>query len=284
MKSEQRVASIWDGGEEDVLSTEKIYVEELGVSYQKTGRFDLSGCSILKSQTAAKDLNLTIENAWQKVVDVICISKTMGTTVTENYFSVSPALMELLSIQVTIQSENALLLGTEKVSIELKNANTVRNFVPVFANKTDLQLYTQDGKLIEDEVFPAFLCIDNQLYISADALAKSMSMEHTLDGYGYGDGVFRKNRIKQKLVVGVGFFELRNGDQDIYENNLIISYKNQDAVEAYTKAAIMQLQKWDDMSAERRDICESVLGCFFDIVNWMLIARDTVYPVGRNRN
>lgn len=85
-----------------------------------------------------------------------------------------------------------------------------------------------------------------------------------------------KNRIKQKLVVGVGFFELRNGDQDIYENNLIISYKNQDAVEAYTKAAIMQLQKWDDMSAERRDICESVLGCFFDIVNWMLIARDTV--------
>ena len=93
-----------------------------------------------------------------------------------------------------------------------------------------------------------------------------------------------KNRIKQKLVVGVGFFELRNCDQDIYENNLIISYKNQDAVEAYTKAAIMQLQKWDDMSAERRDICESVLGCFFDIVNWMLIARDTVYPVGRNRN
>ena len=87
-----------------------------------------------------------------------------------------------------------------------------------------------------------------------------------------------KNRIKQKLVVGGGFFELRNGDQDIY--------KNQDAVEAYTKAkaAIMQLQKWDDMSAERRDICESVLGCFFDIVNWMLIARDTVYPVGRNRN
>nr|WP_288690996.1 hypothetical protein [uncultured Anaerotignum sp.] len=164
----------------------------MGVSYQKTGRFDLSGCSILKSQTAAKDLNLTIENAWQKVVDVICISKTMGTTVTENYFSVSPALMELLSIQVTIQSENALLLGTEKVSIELKNANTVRNFVPVFANKTDLQLYTQDGKLIEDEVFSAFLCIDNQLYISADALAKSMSMEHTLDGYGYGDGVFRK--------------------------------------------------------------------------------------------
>lgn len=189
---EQRVASIWDGGEEDVISTEKIYVEELGVSYQKTGRFDLSGCSIFKSQTAAKDLNLTIENAWQKVVDVICISKTMGTTVTENYFSVSPALMELLSIQVTIQSENALLLGTEKVSIELKNANTVRNFVPVFANKTDLQLYTQDGKLIENEVFPAFLCIDNQLYISADALAKSMSMEHTLDGYGYGDGVFRK--------------------------------------------------------------------------------------------
>lgn len=164
----------------------------MGVSYQKTGRFDLSGCSILKSQTAAKDLNLTIENAWQKVVDVICISKTMGTTVTENYFSVSPALMELLSIQVTIQSENALLLGTEKVSIELKNANTVRNFAPVFANKTDLQFYTQDGKLIEDEVFPAFLCIDNQLYISADALAKSMSMEHTLDGYGYGDGVFRK--------------------------------------------------------------------------------------------
>lgn len=94
----------------------------------------------------------------------------------------------------------------------MKNANTVRNFVPVFANRTDLQLYTQDGKLIEDEVFPAFLCIDNQLYISADALAKSMSMEHTLDGYGYGDGVFRKNRIKQKLVVGVGFFELRNGD------------------------------------------------------------------------
>ena len=47
---EQRVASIWDGGEEDVISTEKIYVEELGVSYQKTGRFDLSGCSILKSQ------------------------------------------------------------------------------------------------------------------------------------------------------------------------------------------------------------------------------------------
>ena len=93
-----------------------------------------------------------------------------------------------------------------------------------------------------------------------------------------------KNRIKQKLVVGVGFFELRNGDQDIYENNLLISYKYQDAVEAYTKAAIMQLQKWDDMSAERRDICESVLGCFFDIVNWMLIARDTVYPVGRNRN
>ena len=93
-----------------------------------------------------------------------------------------------------------------------------------------------------------------------------------------------KNRIKQKLVVGGGFFELRNGDQDIYENNLIISYKNQDAVEAYTKAAIMQLQKWDDMSAERRDICESVLGYFFDFVNWMLIARDTVYPVGRNRN
>ena len=95
-----------------------------------------------------------------------------------------------------------------------------------------------------------------------------------------------KNRIKQKLVVGVGFFELRNGDQDIYENNLIISYKTQDAVEAYTKAkaAIMQLQKWDDMSAERRGICESVMGCFFDIVNWMLIARDTVYPVGRNRN
>ena len=93
-----------------------------------------------------------------------------------------------------------------------------------------------------------------------------------------------KNRIKQKLVVGVGFFELRNGDQDIYENNLIISYKNQDAVEAYTKAkaAIAYLQKWDDMSAERRDICESVLGCFFDIVNWMLIARDTVYSVGRN--
>ena len=47
---EQRVASIWDGGEEDVISTEKIYVEELGVSYQKTGRFDLSGWSILKSQ------------------------------------------------------------------------------------------------------------------------------------------------------------------------------------------------------------------------------------------
>ena len=95
-----------------------------------------------------------------------------------------------------------------------------------------------------------------------------------------------KNRIKQKLVVGVGFFELRNGDQVIYENNLIISYKNQDAVEAYTKAkaAIAYLQKWDDMSAERRDICESVLGCFFDIVNWMLIARDTVYSVGRNRN
>lgn len=95
-----------------------------------------------------------------------------------------------------------------------------------------------------------------------------------------------KNRIKQKLVVGVGFFELRNDDQDIYENNLIISYKNQDAVEAYTKAkaAIAYLQKWDDMSAERRDICESVLGCFFDIVNWMLIARDTVYSVGRNRN
>lgn len=95
-----------------------------------------------------------------------------------------------------------------------------------------------------------------------------------------------KNRIKQKLVVGVGFFELRNADQDIYENNLIISYKNQDAVEAYTKAkaAIAYLQKWDDMSAERRDICESVLGCFFDIVNWMLIARDTVYSVGRNRN
>ena len=95
-----------------------------------------------------------------------------------------------------------------------------------------------------------------------------------------------KNRIKQKLVVGVGFFELRNGDQDIYENNLIISYKNQDAVEAYAKAkaAIAYLKKWDDMSAERRDICESVLGCFFDIVNWMLIARDTVYPVGRSRN
>ena len=55
-------------------------------------------------------------------------------------------------------------------------------------------------------------------------------------------------------------------------------------MEAYTKAAIMQLQKWDDMSAERRGICESVMGCFFDIVNWMLIARDTVYPVGRNRN
>lgn len=57
-------------------------------------------------------------------------------------------------------------------------------------------------------------------------------------------------------------------------------------MEAYTKAkaAIMQLQKWDDMSAERGGICESVMGCFFDIVNWMLIARDTVYPVGRNRN
>ena len=74
----------------------------------------------------------------------------------------------------------------------MKNANTVRNFAPVFANKTDLQFYTQDGKLIEGEVFPAFLCIDNQLYISADALSKSMSMEHTFDGYGYGYGVFRK--------------------------------------------------------------------------------------------
>ena len=72
----------------------------------------------------------------------------------------------------------------------MKNANTVRNFAPVFAKKTYLQFYTQDGKLIEDEVFPAFLYIDNQLSISADALAKSMSMEHTLDGYGYGDGVF----------------------------------------------------------------------------------------------
>ena len=78
MKSEQRVASIWDGGEEDVLSTEKIYVEELGVSYKKTGRFDLSGCSILKSQTAAKDLNLTIENAWQKVVDEFVFQKLWG--------------------------------------------------------------------------------------------------------------------------------------------------------------------------------------------------------------
>lgn len=94
----------------------------------------------------------------------------------------------------------------------MKNANTVRNFAPVFANKTDLQFYTQDGKLIEDEVFQAFLYIDNQLYISADCISKKQSMEHTLDGYGYGEEFLEKNRIKQKLVVGVGFFELRNGD------------------------------------------------------------------------
>lgn len=74
------------------------------------------------------------------------------------------------------------------------------------------------------------------------------------------------------------------GNVEYIPKRIKLSKENQDAVEAYTKAAIMQLQKWDDMSAERRDICESVPGCFFDIVNWMLIARDTVYSVGRNRN
>ncbi len=76
------------------------------------------------------------------------------------------------------------------------------------------------------------------------------------------------------------------GNVEYIPKRIKLPKENQDAVEAYAKAkaAIAYLQKWDDMSAERGCICESVLGCFFDIVNWMLIARDTVDPVGRNRN
>ena len=185
----QRIAAIWDSGESDAVSAEQLYTEALGISYHKTGRFDLTGCSVLKSQTAAKDVDLTAEDAWQKTVDVICITKpTAEATQTENYLSVCPALMDLLGVQVGKEVEHAVSLHTEKDTVALKNANVVQNFSPAFVHETDLQL---DARIVA-ETFPAFLQIDNQLYISADALAENLEMEHTLDSYGYGEGGFTK--------------------------------------------------------------------------------------------
>ena len=185
----QRIAAIWDSGETNAVSAEQLYTEELGVSYHKTERFDLTGCSVLKSQTAAKDVDLTAENAWQKTVDIICITKPDAeATRTENYLSVCPALLDLLGVQAAKESEHVISLHTEKDAVALKNANVVQNFSPVFVYETDLQLDTETV----EKTFPSFLQIDNQLYISADALAEGLGMEHTLDSYGYGEGSFTK--------------------------------------------------------------------------------------------
>ena len=124
-------------------------------------------------------------------------------------------------------------------------------------------------------------------YRSTETAAECME----LLGKSLQEKDFRKNvygtveLIASILSLGDAILN-EEGNVEYIPKRIKLPKENQDAVEAYmkAKAAIMQLQKWDDMSAERGCICESVLGCFFDIVNWMLIARDTVYPVGRNRN
>lgn len=77
-----------------------------------------------------------------------------------------------------------------------------------------------------------------------------------------------------------------DGEIECIPKRVKLSKDDQTAVASFKKAktAINRLKNLDYNTPDREPIYYDIIKCFYEIVDWMLIARDTVYRVGRRTN
>lgn len=76
-----------------------------------------------------------------------------------------------------------------------------------------------------------------------------------------------------------------DGEEEYIPRRVKISKDDLVAADALhrAKAAVSHLNALDYKGSDREGVYQDILKYFYDIVDWMLIARETVYHVGRNQ-
>ena len=182
-----RIANIYtDGGQ---LPSET-YTTDFGMKYQETTPMQLNTMNIEHCATfpAGTDQMIRLTTIWLKDNNNNALKNPDGTYKKETYLEVNQVLVNAFNLKITNSTANQLNLETplSKVSFENLTEN-VLTYMPTSVCNTNITLSNQSAS---SKDFPDFLSIDHKLYVSSQALAKSLEMTTTFDNFG--DGTFEK--------------------------------------------------------------------------------------------
>ena len=101
---------------------------------------------------------------------------------------VNQVLINAFNLKITNNTENQLNLETPLSTVNFENITEhLLTYMPASVCNTDITLSNPSAS---SKDFPDFLSIDHKLYVSSQALAKSLEMTTTLSDFG--DGTFEK--------------------------------------------------------------------------------------------
>ena len=187
--SEQyRISNIYTDGGQLPLET---YTTDFGMEYQETTPMYLNTMNIYRCGTSpvGTDQMIDLVTIWLQDSNHNALKNPDGTYKTETYMEVNQTLVNAFNLKITNSTANQLSLETPLSKVSFENlATNVLTYMPASVFKTNVILSNPSAS---SKDFPDFLSIDHKLYVSSQALAKSLEMTTTLDDFG--DGTFEKN-------------------------------------------------------------------------------------------
>lgn len=186
--SEQyRIANIYTDGGQLPLET---YTTDFGMEYQETTPLHLEDLSIYRCATfpAGTDQMIDLVTIWLQDSNNIAIKNPDGTYKEETYMEVNQVLVNAFNLKITNSTSNQLKLETPLSKVNFENISEhLLTYMPASVFKTNVILSNPSAS---SKDFPDFLSIDHKLYVSSQALAKSLEMTTTLSDFG--NGTFEK--------------------------------------------------------------------------------------------
>lgn len=182
-----RIANIYTDSGQIPAET---FTTDFGMKYQGTEPIQLNTMNIERCATfpAGTDQMIFLVTIWLKDSDNNTLKNPDGTYKKETYMEVNQVLVNAFNLKITNSTTDQLVLETplSKVSFENLTENLL-TYMPASVCNTNITLSNPSSS---SKDFPDFLSIDHKLYVSSQALAKSLEMTTTFDRFG--DGAFEK--------------------------------------------------------------------------------------------
>lgn len=182
-----RIANIYTNGGQLPIET---YTTDFGMKYQETSPIPLNTMNLYSCQTSLSGTEqmIGIVTIWLYDVNQNPRKNADGTYIEETYIHMNQNLMDAFDMKIAINNTNALTLETPHSSVVFENltANEL-SYMPSSVYKTNITLSHSSS---DNQDLPDFLSIEHELYVSSQALAKSLNMETDFNDFGIG--IFEK--------------------------------------------------------------------------------------------